>query len=219
MTITKQSDMFGDPHARLDASQRRIDLITNAMAARFVEEWHYSNRMPTGFNVCWDLKLEEVRYAVAVLGFGVNPYQHQVIPLEELTAENTWEIKRLCRAEPKHLELSWFVARFIRRVRKQWPTVRVLVAFADPDEGHHGGIYAACNFIRLGETNAEWHLEDEDGQKRHRRYAFRYARRNNISLDQAREQLAVKRVKTAPKIRWVYPMSKRDRKVLVQSKR
>ena len=40
---------------------------------------------------------------------------------------------------------SWFVARAMRQVPKS-----VIVAFADPSVGHHGGVYQALNFVYTG---------------------------------------------------------------------
>ena len=78
-----------------------------------------------------------------------------------------------------------------------------VVAFADPEQGHEGTVYKAAGFAHEGMSNAEWHLIGEDGEKRHRRFAFRMARRNGITVAEAREALGMKRVETAPKHRWV----------------
>jgi hypothetical protein len=39
-------------------------------------------------------------------------------------------------------------------LRKNSPGLRLIVSFADPEQGHHGGIYQATNWVYAGMTNA-----------------------------------------------------------------
>lgn len=167
-------------------------------AKTFIEKWHYSKRMPTGKNICYGLFHNSELYAVIVYGIGVNPYQAKFLKVEKVL-----EIKRMCRSEPsKNYPLSRFIALTTKFVTKENPT-QAIVAFADPEQGHEGTVYNASGFARHGTTNAEWHLIDESGVKRHRRFAYRYSRRKGCSIDDARKELKLKRVQTLPKIRWV----------------
>jgi hypothetical protein len=168
------------------------------LAKSFVEKWHYSNRMPTGKNVSFCLCNNDQVYAVIVYGIGVNPYQ-----ATSLGVKSCVEIKRLCRREPKqNYQLSRFI-NITTKMARNYLSFDAVVAFADPEHGHEGIVYKAAGYKHIGMTNPEWHLVDENGEKRHRRYAYRMARRNGISIEEARTQLGVKRVKTAPKHRWV----------------
>ena len=167
-------------------------------AKEFVEHWHYSHRMPTGKNVCFSLRREGEIYAVIVYGIGVNPYQASFLGVKECA-----EIKRMCRREPREdYPLSRFINLTTKMLKRQM-SFQAIVAFADPEQGHEGTVYKAAGYEHRGMSNAEWHLEDEEGNKRHRRFAFRMARRNGITVQEAREQLKVTRVQTAPKHRWV----------------
>lgn len=175
-----------------------ISPINHKMAKEFVEQWHYSHRIPTGKNISFGLWDNESLYAVIVYGIGVNPYQ-----AEFLNVESVIEIKRLCRSEPKKsFELSRFIRLTIKMARKTM-NFQAVVAFADPEQGHRGTIYKAAGFIHEGYTNPEWHLIGEDGEKRHRRFAYRVSRRKGISVSDSREYLKLKRIKTKPKHRWV----------------
>ena len=130
---------------------------------------------------------------------GVNPYQASF-----LEVENVFELKRMCRSEPKREEfpLTQFISKTLKLLQKDYK-VDCVVAFADPEHGHEGGVYRAANFAKHGETQAEYHLIDKDGNIRHRRYAYRHSQRNGISIAESREILGVKRIKTLPKIRYV----------------
>jgi hypothetical protein len=176
-----------------------IDKLPHKEAKAFVEKWHYSGKMPTGKNVCFGLWEQGCGlYAAIVYGIGVNPYQAQFLGVESVI-----EIKRMCRAEPKKkYELSRFI-RLTMKLARRYMTFEAVVAFADPEHGHKGTVYSAAGFCHMGVTNPEWHLIDKEGNIRHRRYAYRHARRNKISVQEAREVLEVTRRKTDPKHRWV----------------
>ena len=172
--------------------------IPHKIAKAFVEKWHYSRRIPTGKNFYFGAYNGEELYAAIVYGIGVNPYQARFLGVESVI-----EIKRMCRSEPRiNFPLSSLIRKTMRMVRRLMPYDAV-VAFADPEQGHEGTVYKAAGFVHEGMSSPEWHLVGADGTKRHRRFAFRHARRNNISIADARAALGVTRVKTAPKHRWV----------------
>lgn len=181
------------------ALQFRIDKIPHALADEWVRSWHYSRRIPTGQNICYGLFTPDRElYAVIVYGIGVNPYQAKF-----LGVESVMEIKRMCRSEPpRNYPLSRFIALTSKMLAKEFP-FDCLVAFADPEHGHEGTVYKASGFVFHGQTNAEYHTQDAAGEKRHRRFAFRHARRNNITIAESRTVLGLVRIKTQPKYRWV----------------
>ena len=173
--------------------------ITHKEAKYFIEKWHYSKKMPTGKNINFGLYDPKWNlYAVIVFGIGVNPYQANFLGVKKVT-----EIKRMCRVEPKErYPLSKFISISLKLLKKEM-SFDAVIAFADPTHGHEGIVYKASGFVHEGMTNPEYHLRDEYGNIRHRRYAFRHARRNNISIDESRKILGVERIKTLPKHRWV----------------
>lgn len=188
-----------------------VKLIHHRIAKRFIEKWHYSARCPTGKNIFFGWYIDGMLYAVADYGIGVNPYQAQ--SLSKMTGldihkEELIELKRLCRIEPKNekLSLSMFISKCHRMLALYG--YRYVVSFSDPNYGHSGGIYKASNFKYLGKTNPETHAIDSSGTIRHRRLYFRYARRNNIDVSQARKELGLKLIKTIPKDRWFIQISK-----------
>lgn len=197
--IVQRSFLFEeDDECSLPEMSFRVSQIQNHQAKDFVERWHYSRRIPTGKNICYGLWAGDLLYAVIVYGIGVNPYQARF-----LNVKSVIEIKRMCRSEPKQpYELSKFIRTTMKMARQQME-FQAVVAFADPEQGHEGTVYKATGFSHEGYTNPEWHLIGDDGEKRHRRYAFRLARRRGITISEARESLGMKRVQTLPKHRWV----------------
>lgn len=193
----------------------KIERVGHKEAKAFIEKWHYSRKCPTGKNIFFgwysdgDIFHREL-YALADYGIGVNPYQAR--SLSKLSGfnvrkETLLELKRLCRREPKMqgVQLTQFLAACHKMLKSDG--FLFIVSFSDPAHNHNGGIYKAANFTHLGKTNAETHAIDKDGTIRHRRYYFRYARRKDISVAQAREELGLKLVKTLPKDRWFLPLN------------
>ena len=183
--------------------QFNIMEISRKAARGWVEKWHYSRAMPTGKCFSYGLYANHEPYAVIVYGIGVNPNQASY-----LKVKNVLEILRMCRSEPK---LKGFpLSRFIAITRKMVSTkhpYNALIAFADPEEGHIGTVYSAAGFKLEGVTEATWHALDKYGNKRHRRYAFRHARRNDQTIEKSRQDLGLTRVQTKPKYRWVYRLN------------
>ena len=189
-----------------------IRQIGHSEAASFIERWHYSHRCPTGKNIFFgqfvsgkDDLFGETLYAVADYGIGVNPYQAKFLSTftgNDIQNGKLLELKRLCRIEPKNenLPLTSFISKCHKKLKKEG--YRFIISFSDPAYGHNGGIYRAANFKNLGKTNSETHAIDADGTVRHRRLYFRYARRKEIDVAQARQELGLKLVKTLPKDRW-----------------
>jgi hypothetical protein len=180
--------------------------IGHLTAKNWVERWHYSGRIPTGKNINYGLYAGPELYAIIIYGIGVNPYQAAFLGVSSVV-----EIKRMCRREPRlDYPLSRLIRLTMKMMRQQMPFDAV-VAFADPEHGHEGTVYKAAGFEYRGVTNAEFHLEDKDGNRRHRRYAFRHARRNGIPIGDSRAVLGLARIRTAPKHRWVAMVRPRPR--------
>jgi hypothetical protein len=184
-----------------------VTLIEHRVAAHMIEKFHYSHRMPTGKNICfgWWLDDDEL-YAVAVYGIGVNPFQASMlrgITDSDFLDQELLELKRCVRVEPPDakMPLTKFLSVCHRHLRKIG--YKILVAFSDPAQGHTGGLYLAGNWRDAGVTNPEWHLRSEDGEIRHRRFAFRHSRRNNCTIAESRDTLKLQRIKVPGKRRFV----------------
>ena len=176
----------------------RICPIAHVVAKTFIETWHYSHRIPTGKNISFGLYTGDQLYAVIVYGIGVNPYQASFLGVKRVI-----EIKRMARSEPRlDYPLSRFISLSARFVAKEFP-YDCIVAFADPEQGHEGTVYKASGFTLHGMTDAAIHLVDAEGNIRHRRYAYRHARRHGIFIEESRKILGVTPIKTLPKYRWV----------------
>jgi hypothetical protein len=74
-----------------------------------------------------------------------------------LTQTETAELVRIALRGHK-APVSRIAAIAIRFLRKQSPGLRLIVSYADPQQGHHGGIYQAGNWVYVGLGTANRHL-------------------------------------------------------------
>ena len=142
----------------------KIDWATHGAAKYAVENWHYSKTLPVGKMAkigAW----EDGKFIGAVIfAWGMNkdlgsPYGLKLGQCAELVRV----------ALTKHQsEVSKILAIATRFLKKQSPGLRILVSFADPSEGHHGGIYQANGWQYAGTSppSVEWLL---NGKRLNRR--------------------------------------------------
>jgi hypothetical protein len=57
----------------------------------------------------------------------------------------------------------------IKFLKKHNPGLKLIVSFADKNQGHHGGIYQATNWIYSGQTSSSYSYIDKTGRKLHSR--------------------------------------------------
>lgn len=223
------SDHRADNDNSIDPTQPLdyIRELPHNIAKEFITTWHYSKRVPTGKNVFFGWYVGQILYAVADYGIGVNPNIENflaTITKQNVTRTNLFELKRLCRTDPPNPDypLTKFLS-ICHKLLKREHGIEFIVSFSDPEHNRFaiqknvpyssGGIYRAANFTYLGTTNAEIHVIDEKGIKRHRKYAYRFQQRENkkgnpITIGEARKILRLTTIKTAPKDRWFLSLGK-----------
>jgi hypothetical protein len=69
-----------------------------------------------------------------------------------LTQFECCELVRVALSKHRN-PVTRIVAIASRMIRKAMPGLRLIVSFADPNEGHHGGIYQGGNWIYSGQSN------------------------------------------------------------------
>ena len=122
---------------------------------------HYAKRLPT---ITDSFGLYENNILVGVLTFGVpaSPYLCKGICGEEYSGI-VRELNRLCLLDNKKNHASFFIARGMRLLSKP----KIIVSYADTEQGHIGKVYQACNFLYTGATKER---TDVDTGGRHARH-------------------------------------------------
>jgi len=142
----------------------RIDWATHKAAAYACENWHYSKTLPVGKMVKIGVWENQEFKGVLLFAWGMNkslgsPYGLQINECCELV-----RIALRSHESP----VSRMMALALKWLSAQSEGLRLVVSFADPAAGHHGGIYQATNWIYTGQSapNFEWRLNGKRLNKR-----------------------------------------------------
>lgn len=131
------------------ATNLRLDWATHEAAKYACEKWHYSKCLPPSKSVkigVW----EDGRF-VGVVVFGVGATRRLLSPYG-LTPEEGCELVRVAFTDHRS-QITRIIAIAIKLLIRKCPKLRLIVSFADPAEGHHGGIYQGGNWIYSGTTD------------------------------------------------------------------
>lgn len=130
--------------------QLKIDWATHDAANYACKNWHYSKCLPVGKLVKVGAWEDGKFIGVVLFGRGAN---HNMPKPYGLTQDQCVELVRI--ALTKHqTPVSKIMAFAIKFLKKTNPNLRLIVSYADLDEGHHGGIYQATNWVYEGVFNA-----------------------------------------------------------------
>ena len=127
----------------------KIDWATHEAAKHAVENWHYSECMPSFKTVkigAW----EDVRFVgVVIFSMGAAPQAHCPYKIQP---RQICELTRVAFRNHK-TPISRILSICIKFLKAQSPGLKLIVSYADPEQGHHGGIYQAGGWIYEGVTN------------------------------------------------------------------
>lgn len=168
-------------------------------AAKYaVENWHYSRILPTGKIVKFGVWEDKTFIGATLFSRGASPHLGKSLELDQT---EICELTRVALTEHKS-PVSQIVAEAMRFLKSSNLGMRAVVSFADPKEGHRGGIYQAGNWIYTGQSNpvVEYFI---GGRWRHTRRAYHHPDRTS-----AEQRMS------PGKYRYVYPLDKGIRRRL-----
>ena len=143
----------------------RLDWCSHEAAKYACERWHYSGTIPKSKSVyvgAW-----ENRAFVGVVIFGLGASSHLGSPYG-IPIFGAAELTRV--ALTKHVSpVSRIVSIAMSFLAKNSPRLRLLISYADPKHGHHGGIYQAMGWLYVGKTTPDWAVIDKSGRQWHSR--------------------------------------------------
>lgn len=126
----------------------KVDWCSHKAAKFACENWHYSNSIPVGKN-CFIGVWEAGSFRGAVVfGWGANKNLSQQYGLE---MTECYELVRIAMRDHKNY-VSKVMAISRKMIRGKFETCRLLISYADPEQGHEGAIYQADNWLYLGKT-------------------------------------------------------------------
>ena len=183
----------------------KIDWASHESAKYACEKWHYSRCLPVGKLVKVGAWENGIFIGVVIFGRGANKSLGTPYGLDQ---DKCCELVRI--ALRKHeTQVSKIMMLAIKFLKKTNSGIRLIVSFADEEQGHHGGIYQATNWIYDGKTKAA----DEyiyNGKRWHGR-AFRKSHGSHRKyIDKG---LLI--VKGSQKHRYLMPLDKKIRKQIL----
>ena len=147
-------------------TELKIDWATHEAAKYAVENWHYSESMPSGKLVKVGAWEDDKFIGVVMFGRGANNNIGKPYGLDQVAA---CELVRI--ALRKHLTpVSKIAAIAMRFLKQNSPGLRLIISYADPLQGHHGGIYQAGNWLYCGRSQAQQEVM-HNGKIMHKRTA------------------------------------------------
>jgi hypothetical protein len=129
-------------------TELRLDWCSYEAAKYAVEHWHYSRAIPIGKQV--RIGVWESSVFIGVLLFAPGACAELGSPYG-LGKYEVCELVRIALQEHK-TPVSKLLGIALKMLKKSNPGIRLIVSFADPSEGHHGGIYQATNWIYNGDS-------------------------------------------------------------------
>lgn len=127
--------------------------------------FHYSKRTPVnplGYNVYND---NDEWCGVVLYGYGANMNYAKQFGLAQ------GEVMELLRValNGKQTTTSQVVAYTMKQLKKDCPLVKILVSYADEEQGHKGIIYQAMNWVYIGDIYKQHYVHKLTGKFIHNR--------------------------------------------------
>jgi hypothetical protein len=170
-----------------------IDYCSYKAAKYACENWHYSKAMPYAKTLRFGVWESGIFKGTVIFGRGANPNFSNAYNLKQ---SECCELVRI--ALKKHdSTVSKIISVIMFFIKRNYPKIKLIVSYADPDEGHIGGIYKAGNWIYVGETSSDCRILYK-GKWFHRKTI--YAKGLNPN--------GMPKKKTSPKYKYLYPLDK-----------
>jgi hypothetical protein len=146
-------------------------------AAKYaVEHWHYSKRMPSFKLIKYGAWENGLFIGCIIFSRGASPYLGMKYGLAQT---DCCELTRVAFKTHK-VAVTRTIAIAIKIVKKTNPGLKLIISFADPEQGHLGAIYQAGNWLYSGESSKTT-VFCLNGETRHMRELYHKAKSGEIN--------------------------------------
>jgi hypothetical protein len=182
-------------------------------AAKYaVMHWHYSRLMPKSKLGKFGVWEDGDFIGAVIFGRGARDYGSTY----GLDQTECVELVRVALTHHKH-PVSQIMSVALSEVKRLNPRLRLIVSFADPEQGHAGGIYKAGNWVYAGMSgyHDEWVIR---GRRTHDRAVSLMLKKVPKEPASRMERIRiyidpdVKKVRSQPKHRYLYPLDRAMRR-------
>ena len=143
----------------------KIDWASHEAAKYACLNWHYTKKVPVNKLLKIGAWEDGKFIGVIIFGVGASAQLHKQFGLQNT---EVCELVRIAMTNHQN-PISRMISIALKFLHKNAPLLKVVVSFADPSEGHHGGIYQATNWLYTGKSsetteyfyNSDWrHVTD-----------------------------------------------------------
>ena len=128
----------------------KLDWCSHEAAKYAVERWHYSKRMPKSKLAKIGVWEDEKYIGVVIFGVGATS---DLVKSYGLDKTEGCELVRVALREHS-TSVSRIVSIALKLLKRSMTGLRLVVSFADPEQGHTGGIYQAGGWFYVGRSQA-----------------------------------------------------------------
>lgn len=126
----------------------RLDWCSVRAARYACERWHYSGKYPGNKTIKIGVWENREFIGCVVFGQGSTP---QLAKPYGLRMSEICELNRVALRDHS-TPVSRIISIAMKIMRAKCPKIKAVVSFADPEQGHHGGIYQAGNWAYTGRS-------------------------------------------------------------------
>ena len=179
----------------------KLDWCSHEAAKYACEHWHYSKCMPVGKTV--KIGVWENKKYIGCIIYSRGANKNIGKPYSLLQTECV-ELTRV--ALNKHITpVSRMLSISFKMLKKQSKGIRLIVSYADMQQGHSGGIYQATNWIYTGESKLDALIVN--GKQVHRKTIYSQYGFNSIEKLKS-IGLDVEWAEGMPKYKYLMPLDK-----------
>jgi hypothetical protein len=128
----------------------RIDWATHQAAEYACKNWHYSKCIPKSKLAKFGVWEDKIFKGVIIYGVGATS---DLVKSYGLMQQQGCELVRIALKSHK-TPVSRIIAVSLKMLKSHFSGLRLVVSFADPEQGHHGGVYQASGWIFSGDSKA-----------------------------------------------------------------
>ena len=143
----------------------KLDWATHAAAKYACEHWHYAKSLPTPPIVRVGVWEDKIFKGVVLFSRGAG---NNLVKPYGLRQDEGCELTRIALTDHK-AEVSKIISISLRFLKLYSKGLRLVVSYADPNNGHNGAIYQAGNWVYAGKSTPGSSYEAPDGKVWHSR--------------------------------------------------
>ena len=190
----------------------RLDWCSHKAAKYAVEHWHYSKSMPMPPVVHIGVWEDASFIGVVLFARGASPHLGDAY---DVTNTEVCELTRVALNVHKSA-VSRILSIAVKMIIRKEKRLRLIVSFADANQGHHGGIYQAAGWVYSGVTCKKFDYIGPDGK----RYRDRQVTNSGIARQfgkttQVFKPSQCKAIQMKPKHRYLMPLDAEMRKQIL----